>query len=272
MVKMKVYIEDPMQPELEINGVPCRKLGELKNGAQQTFQVGDEAAKLFVIAGKTSKNYCNDFVQLPQGCEDLFFSGQNEMNTASGNAFRFDCNDPETVQNRKQGKKKGWTVLIIAMLIGALVGAVVPRLLREKAASEPKTFTVQGMSITLTKEFEESAHRGYTFVYEGEDVICVGLRESFDIAEGFGDLSVREYGELVLEANELTDSELKEKDGLLYFEYDNYDEESKLGYHFFSYLFKSEDSFWMIQFSTLQNKADDCEADILKWVKTVEFN
>ena len=269
--KMKVYIEDAMRPELEINGVPCRKLGELKNGAQQTFTVGDEPAKLFVIAGKTSKNYCNDFVQLPQGSEDLFFSGQNEMNTASGNAFRFDCNDPETVQNRQQGKKKGWGVLIVAILIGAVVGFLIPKLINAKKASEPKTFTSHGMSITLTEEFEESARMGYTFSYEGDYVICVGLREAFDLYEGLEDISLQEYGELVLEANELTDNELKEKDGLTYFDYDNYDPESKLSYRYFCYLMKCDDAFWMIQFSTLESKVDEYEDDILKWVKSVQF-
>ena len=34
LVKLKVYIEDTLVNELEINGIPCRKLGDLKNGEE----------------------------------------------------------------------------------------------------------------------------------------------------------------------------------------------------------------------------------------------
>ena len=35
LAKMKVYIEDPASNELVINKIPCRKLGELKNGEEK---------------------------------------------------------------------------------------------------------------------------------------------------------------------------------------------------------------------------------------------
>ena len=45
---MKVYIEDNTSEEIRINDIPCRQLGTLKNGEEKTFQIGDEAAKVFV--------------------------------------------------------------------------------------------------------------------------------------------------------------------------------------------------------------------------------
>ena len=60
--KMKVYIEDPMANDLVIKGVYCRKLGDLKNGEEKTFQIGDNAAKVFVIADALSKDFCNEFI------------------------------------------------------------------------------------------------------------------------------------------------------------------------------------------------------------------
>ena len=50
LAKLKVYIEDIDSKDIVINGVPCRKLGELKNGEMKTFQIGEESAKVFVIA------------------------------------------------------------------------------------------------------------------------------------------------------------------------------------------------------------------------------
>jgi hypothetical protein len=90
LVKMKIYLEDPMASELVINNVPCRKLGELKNGEEKTFVIGENSAKVFVIADTLSRNYCNEYYQLPDGQDDIFLSGKNDFNPASGNAFRFD--------------------------------------------------------------------------------------------------------------------------------------------------------------------------------------
>ena len=62
LAKFKVYIEDPASRELTIAGVPCRKLGELKNGQEQTFQIGTEETRLFVISDKFSKDYSKQII------------------------------------------------------------------------------------------------------------------------------------------------------------------------------------------------------------------
>ena len=121
--KLKIYIEDPMANELKINGVSCRKLGEIKNGEEKTFEINETAAKVFVIADKLSKDYCNEFYQLYDGQEDIFLTGQNKFNPMNGNAFVFDNNDnPEVLAARKKGKQKGLIVLIVAAIIGFILG------------------------------------------------------------------------------------------------------------------------------------------------------
>ena len=65
LAKLKVYIEDIDSKDIVINGVSCRRLGELKNGEMKTFQIGEESAKVFVIADKISKGYCNEFYIIP---------------------------------------------------------------------------------------------------------------------------------------------------------------------------------------------------------------
>ena len=121
--KMKVYIEDASSNELEINGVSCRKLGTLKNGEEKTFQIGNERAKVFVIADKLSKNYCNEFYELPEGEEDIYLTGKNKFNPASGNPFRFDNNNSEEViANRNKNSNRGGGVFIIAIVVGFIAG------------------------------------------------------------------------------------------------------------------------------------------------------
>ena len=126
LVKMKVYIEDREANDLVINDVPCRKLGELKNGEQKTFEISNDEAKVFVIADKLSKNFCNEFYRLPEGEEDVELTGKNKYNPANGNAFRFDgVTDEEVLANRKSGNSKGIIVLIVSVVIGAVVGYLI---------------------------------------------------------------------------------------------------------------------------------------------------
>ncbi|MCH5351016.1 MAG: hypothetical protein J1F39_03500 [Clostridiales bacterium] len=121
--KMKIYIEDSSASELTINNVPCRKIGEVKNGEEKTFEIGEQAAKVYVIADTMSKEYCNDFYVLPEGQDDVYLTGKNRFSLASGNAFRFDNNNnEEALANRKRGTKKGVVVLVVAIAIGAVVG------------------------------------------------------------------------------------------------------------------------------------------------------
>ena len=126
LAKMKIYLEDHSSSEITINGIPCRKIGELKNGEEQTFEIGEEAAKVFVIADSLSKDYCNDCYELSEGTEDVALTGKNCFNPANGNAFRFDNNDSEFAKaNRKQGSKKGLIVTIVAIVIGAIIGFII---------------------------------------------------------------------------------------------------------------------------------------------------
>ncbi len=126
LAKMRIYIEDPTSSEILINNTPCRKIGDLKNGEEKTFQIDEGEAKVFVIADKLSKNYCNDYYQLPAGQEDISLSGKNKFNPANGNAFRFDNNETEEIiANRKRGTRKGIIILIIAVIVGAVVGYVI---------------------------------------------------------------------------------------------------------------------------------------------------
>lgn len=123
LMKMKVYVEDAATPELQINGVPCRKLGDIKNGEEKSFEIGNNAMKVFVIADKLSKGYCNEFVNIPEGEEDVSLSGRPRFNLFNGNAFRFDgVTDEEVLKNREEGTKKGAPIIIFSVIIGFVIG------------------------------------------------------------------------------------------------------------------------------------------------------
>ena len=272
LVKLKVYIEDPTSNEMRINNVPCRKIGDLKNGEEKTFQIDEQEVKIYVIADKLSKNYCNEFYQLSGGQEDVFLSGKNKFNLANGNAFRFDNNESEeNIANRKRGTRKGLLILIVAAIVGAVVGYSITSNLFSNKTPDPKDFSSNGMTITLTDEFVKTDVENYTVAYDSKNVAVFALKEAFTLAEGFQDYTLEQYGNLVLQNNNLSSSKMQNLEGLTEFEYEFTNPDTKDTYKYFSFVYKSNDAFWIVQFATLTENVDECSSKIIEWAKTISF-
>lgn len=271
--KMKIYIEDATSNEIIINNTPCRKIGELKNGENKTFQVDEQAAKIFVIVDKISKNYCNEYYQLPDGDEDLFLSGKNMFNPANGNAFRFDHNTSEgIVANRKAGTRKGLVVSIALSVIGAIIGYTFAAGLLTNKTPVAKTFSSDGMTIELTNEFREKGIENYTVAFDSKKVAVFALKEEFTLLDGFEDYTLEQYVDLVIQANNLTSVEIKTVDGLMHFEYEHTNPETNDTYQYFSYVYKANDGFWLIQFATLDENVEEYAVKIVEWAKSVNVD
>ena len=272
LMKLKVYIEDPEANELTINQVPCRKLGDLKNGEEKTFRIGEQEARVFVIADKLSKDYCNEFYTLEAGCEDVALTGKNSFNPAGGNPFRFANNESTQVtQNRKRGTRIGLLVLIVAGVLGAVAGAFIGKGIVGSPKVEEKTFSYDTMQITLTNEFKEASVDGYTVAFDSEKIAILMLKEPFALAPGFGDQTLEEYGDLVLKNNGLSGNELKAGEGFVSFQYDFTNPNNKTTFRYYTYLYKAGDAFWLVQFATAVENAQKYEQQISQWAKTIEF-
>ena len=272
LAKMKVYIEDETAGEIKINDVPCRKIGDIKNGEEKTFQVSDESSKVFMIADKISRNYCNEFYQLPAGENDIFLSGKNEFNPASGNAFRFDNNEnEEIIANRKKGTKKGLIILIVSVIIGALIGYFMGFNFLKSTFEKDKTFSNEGMTITLTSDFRKSDIQNYTVVYDSRDVAVFALKEEFSLVEGFENYTLEEYAKLVLEANGLENTKLSQDANTISFIYNRVNPNTNDTYSYFNYVYKTDDAFWLVQFATLKENVDKQSQNISNWAKSIQF-
>lgn len=274
LAKMKVYMEDATSSEIVINNVSYRKIGELKNGEEKIFSINENECNIVVIADKISKNYCNELYKIPAGENDIFLSGKNVFNPASGNAFRFnDVTDSNVLQNRKKGFKKGIFILCICIVIGAVAGFFITNSLFQSTSSEPKEFSKEGMTITLTNQFREISQDGYTTCYDSQNVAVFVLKEEFSLVEGFDKYTLNEYGDLLITNNNLDSSvKLQNNDGLTYFEYQSSNPETKDINHYFSVIYKTSDSFWMIQFATLEKNYNNNKQTIIDWAKNIEFS
>ena len=269
--KAKVYIEDPYHPEITIAGTPCRKLGDMKNGGELSASIGDEAVRLFIIADKLSKSYSGDYYQIPEGSDDIVLTGQYQV-TPGGNMFRFDDNDSPGIQtHRKKRTVIATVILIAALIIGLCTGRLISGRLFRNSSPEPKEFTSSGMTVTLTKDFTEDNVMGFTYSCRSKDVYMLALREAFSEAEGLKDLTLDEYRDILLEVNELTDARVDTFDGIPGFEYD-YEDEDGNAYHDRTYVYRTDESFWMIQFITFREAFSKYETTINGWAKSVRFD
>ena len=121
--KVKIYIEDHQNPEIVINDVACRKIGELKNGEEKTFTITEDAVKVFAIYDVLSKDKFNEVVNLPAGNEPIKLTGKAHFNPTAGNPFRFEgITDEETLANRQKGSKFGMVLMIVAIAVGFVIG------------------------------------------------------------------------------------------------------------------------------------------------------
>ncbi len=267
----KVYIADANSYETVIHNIPCRKLGDLKNGEEKTFLIDENPTRIFVIAGNMSKNYCSDFYDIPMGSDDVYLSGKSRFNPANGNAFRFDgVTNPEVLENRKQGNRIGLLIVSAAIIIGLIIGIVIG-LLRIPKGTGGRVFSDSGMRITLTKDFYQISIPGYTACYNSENVAIFTLKEEFELLDGSEDYTIRQYGELVVQNNSLSVA-IQNSNGLTYFEYFYRNPSNGESYQYIAFVYKADDAFWLVQFATLSDDFDEYRGEIMDWAGSVKFS
>ncbi|MBQ8302463.1 MAG: hypothetical protein IJX97_02805 [Clostridia bacterium] len=269
LAKIHIYIEDP-SGELTINNVACRKLGELKNGCEATFEIEESATRIFAIADKMSKDYCFDCYYIGEGKGDESLSGRCKFNPAVGNAFRFDGNETVvTASDRKKGAKLGLIVLVASILVGAMLGFGVTSIIFDNINSEEKVFHAGNMSITLNKGFTQQNISGYSAVYASKKV-AVFVKYYPDV-ESFAELTAIDFATVLAEDIGLPEDIVESKGDLTYFSYTGTQSDGKL-YRYYAYSYKDDDDFWLIQFSVKESAAKRYQDDIEKWADSVAFS
>lgn len=270
LITMRVFAEDREHGETVIDGTPCRRLGELKNGEEKTFPIEEDDIKIFVIADELSKSFCFDCYALPAGSEDVFLSGRNRFSLSAGNSFRFDNNDSAESRRKKSGHR-GTAVMIISVIVGIAIGVAASTALFSGRESRKKDFSADGFGITLTEAFTEENVDGYLAAYSSKNIAVFVSKEEFSSFEGLQDCTAEDYAELTKESNDLDDAEVKSDGNLTYIEYKFTNADTNETYRYFPYIYKNDDAFWMVQFAVSDENAEQCRAQISEWAKSVKF-
>ena len=126
--KMKVYIEDPIYGDVNVSGVPCHALGELRNGETKQFYIDSGKRKIFVVCNGSEAFEGNQAYEIPAGTDDIYVSGKNYYAPYEGNPFLFSGISDRLVQELRKNSvlplciTAATTVLVLAAAVVLILG------------------------------------------------------------------------------------------------------------------------------------------------------
>jgi len=131
-----------------------------------------------------------------------------------------------------------------------------------------KTFTKEGMSITLTGQFVEKEYVTQTVCYVSSKMVVTALKEEFTMLAGLEGWSLTEYASRTIASNKLSCGSYAAK-GYVYFVFEK--EVSGKDYTYYAACYKSTDAFWLIQFGCETKNYEDLLDTMIKYAETVTF-
>ena len=269
LATVNVYMEDPAAGDTIINGIYCRKIGELANGERKIFEIEETQAKVFAIPDNARQDVCNEYYQLPEGASPVFLSGQNRIHPTDGHTFRFDQN----MKIRRRMNRKTRVILTgISILAGCLLlYAAIAFFVSLVPTGEPKTFVHGDMHITLTDEFRKTKVDEWDVAYKTSYAIVAAERQGFYTNQRLKDYSAYQYAKAIMNKSGI-DSKVETRPGpLTYFVYSEHDEKQDVTYQNYCYIYKTTDAFWIVQFCVPKEQVPKYEKAITEWAWSVTF-
>jgi len=162
---------------------------------------------------------------------------------------------------------KNKIIILIALI---LVAVIVIFIITAPARS--KTFSEAGLTIILNTDFIDKTHGfTYTAFYESKTVMIFTLKYDFSTFREYSvstDLSLKEFAEILAAPfNENRRTEVRERDGLVYFEFTNVYAGRNLSNK--AFVFRGYDAFWLVQFSCETRDYNRYRDRFLAWAKTI---
>lgn len=162
-------------------------------------------------------------------------------------------------------KKQRIAVMVLALFCVLLGGCFNTNVKQQEYSSH-------GFKITMDEGMTEKELATTTATFMNDKVVVTALKEEFstlEVVDVNKDSTLEDYAKAVLKNNK-ADYELKEKDGIHYFEY----EETVNGkdFYYLAPVYKSDDAFWLVNFACEKSNKDDYYDTFIKWAKTVAFD
>ncbi len=266
--KLNVYVEDSNASEITIAGIPCRFVCKVKNGETVSFQIGDDAVKVVVIADKLSKDMCNDYYQIPAGAGDVEIGGKCSYNPGAGNPFRFHgVTDEEALANRKRSNKKGVITTVIAVIIGVALGLVMNF---DTLFEKPKEFVADDFEITLTTAFSDKYEDGIHYFVSGDCTVAVFMYNYNEYAQ-ITDMTEQEFLNYLKNYGKFAaSSQIKEESGMKVVESKAESVDGNIRKIFFVFI-KGDETFYIFEFVCEPDDYSEYRAQFIEWAKTIKI-
>jgi len=86
-MKAYIYIEVKENEDLVLQGFKCKKIGELKNNKQDTYEITEGSVHLFVVFDKRIPKKFHTKYLIPEGKDDITLYTKPKLNPLKGNPF-----------------------------------------------------------------------------------------------------------------------------------------------------------------------------------------
>lgn len=138
--------------------------------------------------------------------------------------------------------------------------------------ANPKNFSLSGLTITLTDDFEVGKANAFDIYIKSEDVIFTAVEETTSELEkgGYEISSLADYADEIIKLNNAGSSSLKSRNNYKYFV--THRTVSGARYSYVHCIFKNSDSYWVCEFACKAKNFDRLEDKILSWADTIKFD
>ena len=257
----------------EGDSVLCKKCCEIKAGEERTFNIEFNDAELFAVLETNGDKQILGKCSAENSAEKLILEQKSKDKLSDLPKYEFsEHKKKKGLFSKLSGSGKALIAIFAAILvIGMLIGGVMISDYYKVRSREPRRFDFDGISITVAESFIVDVHERelHTALYTPDSCVLISVERFEDYPE-LEHMSTVDYCEGIKSRNWNTTSVVRVEDGLTYFIYESKD---YLGdthrYHLYAY--KTEDSFWVVQFGSPIEKADYWEPCYRDWAKSVEF-
>ncbi len=156
--------------------------------------------------------------------------------------------------------------IVVLMMFCVLLGGCFNSTVKQK------DYSSHGFNIKMDDGMTEKDLATATATWMSDKAVVTALKEEFSILETIDidkNSKIEDYAKAVIKNNK-ADYELKEKDGLNYFEYEQ--TVSGKDYYYFAAIYKSDDAFWLVNFACDKNNKSEYQDKFVEWAKTVTFD
>lgn len=160
--------------------------------------------------------------------------------------------------------KKTLCIVLALLMLATAAGC---GMFDPKTAAD-KVFSKDGIEITLTSAFTDAGTDSFYACYAALGAVVYITREYFTALEEFGNLTVDEYMQVLMEANEQYSPEYT-AGSLPFMKHTAYIEDNKKEYTYYTVAYKGGDSFWLVEFACESAVYDTYLPYFGKWAGSV---